>query len=341
MPYYLAPLVKAARGFEPQGADSQAERNWILLHDKAILWTRDPVPGITKLAEDAEEIISAATILGLSNLRGDGKIPEIKSIADSIADLLTDPPPRWKGLRPSKKNSRFEVWLGPNGLLWSRPVESRKNSQTFNDTFNRANANLGGSTSSDGLFTWLEVDGTAWTIVSNTARCDGNVNFNTARANADLDTDDHYSQALISTFTRDTGTFLTPGVLVRWTGATSGYGFEVGIYGGNNSVRRTYQYNDDANIASDTTTTTSGTIRIEADGSSVTGKVNGVTALGPSTDTTHTGQLRTGISNYSTGTGNVMAFDDFQAGDLVAGVAIDAERRFFSSLFISMFDRVN
>jgi hypothetical protein len=200
-------------------------------------------------------------------------------------------------------------------------VAPTHSSKTFADTFNRTAANLNGSTSSDALFTWLEVDGTAWTGTANRIELAGIVNFNTARANADLDTDDHYAQVALVAYTRLAGAVFA-GVYCRWTASTDGYGFEVGNTF-NTNLRRTYRYDTDANIASDATATTSGTIRLEVDGSSITGKLDGATILGPSTNTQFTGQLRTGLSGYSaTNAGNLVALDDFGAGDLTTGTTI-------------------
>jgi hypothetical protein len=325
MPYYDAPLVRMGpRGRSPVGSD-QSRSNWVLFGDRALLWTEDVVSDarLDRWADDAPEHLAVTTRTKLATWLGDRTPGHQQRFDLSIVDALRTPPSgRWPALRPSKTRRQFEVWLGPSGLLWSEAAPVTKNSKTFVDAFTRANGNLTGTTSTDGLFQWLDVDvGTdSLNILGNLIEASVNNGFRTCRADADLDTDDHYAQVQFSgPIAYATAGAL--GVLVRFTGAagTAGYGLEVGNTGSN--FRRIYRYDTDANVTADATAPpTAGTLRLEVDGSSLTAKIDGATILGPSTNTQFAGQLRTGISGYSVTSGTNLQFDNFEAGDLVSAL---------------------
>jgi hypothetical protein len=104
--------------------------------------------------------------------------------------------------------------LIPAGLPQEPPF--RPETQ-IKDTFNRAdNATFDGNTSSEG-WTWTEIVGTAWEIISNAAGMkDSVIGTNQfARANSDLSSDNHMAQHIVSvsnpTATSDENT----GVLIR------------------------------------------------------------------------------------------------------------------------------
>jgi hypothetical protein len=328
MPYYLTEVVQAGprskvvRGAEEPGA------NWILLdRDRVLLWLPSPVTEtarLQKFADDADEQIAVAgrSIMGTFA----GRTLANKTIRQTIVDLLRTPEEsRWGALsKPSKVRQQYEIWLGPGGagrnLFWSQPAIIGPNSKTFVDNFNRTAGDLDGSTSSDGNFTWDEIDGTTWT--TNGTQADFSPGFietfATAQAAADLDTDDHYSQTVLSGWTRVDSTLVAT-VIVRFSGG-GGYSFDVeqNASGFKRVVKR---YDNDAPVVQDTTSTTSGTLRLEADGNSLTAKVDGGVALGPSTNTQFTGQLRCGIGGYvGLHNGNSFQFDDYECGDLVAVV---------------------
>jgi hypothetical protein len=354
--YYLSPLVRMRRGRSPRGTD-QTRANWILGadNDRALVWAEDRIAGsgVERIAEDGAERIAGSARRTLADwLRDWATIPSRWSVRDTLAAALLVPPTRWAPLRPSRRRRQYEVYLGPDGLFWSAPsrrqfltalgaaalvanlpvaLTARRRTKTFVDAFTRADADLDGSTSSDGLFAWDEIDGTDFTVLSNQCRrALSGANFSTARADADLDTDDHYAQVVLAAWSHSGGgaNAISAGVLCRFTGAagTAGYGFEVTDQ--TTPDRRIYRYDTDANIANDSSSTTSGTIRLEVDGSSLTAKVNGGTVLGPSTNSQFAGQLRTGISSYITpgASGSTMDFDSFEAGDIVAGPAGTSSR---------------
>lgn len=324
MPFYRSPLVSVTRGRSPIGWDVPGA-NWMLLGDVALLWAPTAVTdaGVNQLSIDPDEVLGAAAQNRLATLCGDGRVFTGMTLRQAVINVLRVPPVdgRWGALRPSKIRRRLEIWLGPGVTagqpLFSEPAVIGPSSKTFVDTFDRADANLNGSTSSDALFTWAEVDGTLWTITSNQAHIpSASSTFATAQAAADLDTDDHYCEFTISDWTRVSTQTLFLGPAVRFSGGV-GYVLDIGNQAGS-PLRRIYRYDNDATLVSDVTNTESGTFRIEVDGSSLTGKLNGATILGPTTNTQFTGQLRAGITAFIDGVGSSGKIDNFEAGDLFA-----------------------
>lgn len=330
MPYYIAQLEPSPpRGLSPVGWDSQPNRNWILLGNEALMWLETDIINVKldKLGDDKDELLGAVSALKLTTFLGDRIVPVGTKFVDAIVDFLRNPPAgKWGALQPSLLRQQFEIWLGPGkdgeNLFFSEAAVVLPASKTIQDTFNRADANLAGSTSSDGLFTWGEPIGTEWEVNTNAGQCiniaDGT--FNVALADFALDTDDHFASGDLTIFARDGASQLFFGMLVRLTtglAGTPGYGLEVGNSGAA-EANRLYNYATDANIATNTAVHSAGVIRLEVDGSSLTGKDDGVTFLGPSTDVAHAGQVKTGISSFSSGNSiNDVGINVFDASDLV------------------------
>lgn len=338
MPYYIAPIIagptrrRATR--IPAGSDSQAGANWIVLSkDLALLWLPSAIVDarLTKLADGNSERLAAATRTALTALSDDRPYRAADNFDATIFGLLRNAPAgKWASLRPSFVRQRYEVWLGPGGpgrnLLGSEPAVLAPHSKTYVDTFNRSDGALDGSTSSDGLFVWDETQGAAPAsiqIASNQASLSlaGATNvWIVIRANADCDTDDDYCQVDLKTFTRNSG-HLAVGVGVRgdgWGGGGDGYYFEVGNNNGT-AYRDLRKFDDDTSLGSDSTSTTSGILRIEADGSSITAKVAGSTVIGPVTNTSFAGLKKTALTWYSSDANNALIVDDAEAGDLAGG----------------------
>lgn len=294
--------------------------------DRALIWTPFPIldPRAVVLADDRLEKVSGARITTLRELAPDRTIDATLTLAEVIAGLLKTPPvgAKWNRLVPTREGD-LEIWLGPPAekLFWSEKAAVRgPNSKDVQDTFTRTAGNLAGSTTSDAQTTWAEDAGTAWATNGTEATISGNVSWNVGRLVLAMDTADHYSQADLSTFTRNQN-FLGIGVSVRVNATpTSGYGFEVSL-GGAGSARRVYDFVSDANIAADTTSTTSGLLYLELNGSTYTAKVAGSTVF-TGTDTAYDGTVKgVGISVYSDGTGNVGSYASFRGADLVAAGA--------------------
>ena len=339
MPFYIStskipgPNIGHRQLYIPLGGDAPGA-SWIWLGDAAALLWVDSALADAKLEPISdgkiETVISAARI-SLNNFLTDRTISSGSKFDAVVADILQNPPVgRWNPLRPSKQRQQFEIWLGPKSdrLLWSKFQLAAKNSKSIVDTF-PTDGNLNGATSSDTLFTWSEAQGTLFTVSSNKATLDppDTANYwSVALADFSMDTDDLYAQADI-VCTRVSGDAIAEVGVRHTTGADGqpGYNFSVGILAADTYVRNLYIFSNEGSLGSDTTNSISATIRIEADGSSIQGKVGGSIVLGPYTDTTHSGQVKTAIAGFlASNASNLITFDNFAAGDLVV-TAIEQE----------------
>jgi len=183
----------------------------------------------------------------------------------------------------------------------------------INDTFDRADADALG-TSSDGDWSWTEVLNDI-DIVSNKASQQApSSQTQRARAEKDLSSANQYAQAVCSiavvSLTRG-------GPAVRFAAAAdTNYHYRARQQ---NPVHALYKV--EAGSATEMLTdNTNGfsnddTCRVEISGSTLTAKVNDIARL-TLTDTSITGNLRTGISSTAAGS-NRFTWDNFQAADLV------------------------
>jgi hypothetical protein len=319
MPFYIStskipgPNIGHRQLYIPLGGDATGA-SWIWLGDAAALLWVDSALADAKLKPISdgkiETVISAARI-SLNNFLTDRTISSGSKFDAVVADLLQNPPVgRWNPLRPSKQRQQFEIWLGPKSdrLLWRSFQALSKNSKSIVDTFDRADSNLDGSTSSDTLFVWDEIQGTIFTILSNALVLDppdASDYWCVALADYSMDTDDLYCQLdLVLTDVNGSHTFGEVGVR-HTTGAFA---------------RNIYIFSNDSSLGSDSgTDSTTATIRIEADGSSIQGKVDGSVVLGPYTDTTHSSQVKTAVAAYAHElVGSILvSINNFAAGDLV------------------------
>ena len=234
-----------------------------------------------------------------------------------VEELLVAPPANgWRPLRPTQ-NGFLEIHLGG---LFSRWRPGSVGAQV-NDTFNRADGNLNGSTTSDAQATWTEYLGTLWTVTTNRAQVEGATAgaAEEARVELDLATDNHYAQIVATSLGSDN---FVIGTLCRKDSTTTRtfYGFRTDKFG----TSRTYLFKlvsgTETQLGSDgTAAVANDTVRVEASGTSITGKVNGVARVGPVTDSAISGNLRTGLHGYVGGT--TATGDNFEAADLAAAAA--------------------
>lgn len=224
------------------------------------------------------------------------------------------------GLRPPLGRLSRRAWLiglatalAGGSLLWPRPARAVSIAEDWN---------CADSASLTCDLTWTEIEGSNWQILTNRANMSlpsGAVQ--SARADSDLATDDHYAQA----------------TLVSWTGTAGGIYGAVFCRKDSTATVTYYVFRAQTNFtpehdmykyvsgtatqlgSTDATDPVAGeVIRVEADGSTITGKINGATSVGPVTDTAITGNLRTGIYGYMDGAGDTINLDDFSAADLAA-----------------------
>lgn len=349
MPYFISDSMMpdpCGRGFRPAGSDVEGA-NWVYLDGgKSVVWLPSSSIGrsLSLVAEDKQEVLSRSSRTAFDAVTQDREAKPV-SFADALADMFMVPPVgRWNTLRPSKSRKQFEIYLGPGApgknILWSTPATVSHASVSWVDTFNRADSNLNGSTSSDSNFAWVEVQGTEWEVLSNQAQCvdiaDGT--FNVACLDRDMDTDDNYAQYEIATYSRLTNTYLTHGIALRGTAfgaGDDGYGAEWGYSDVNVLFNRIYNYETDANLATGITADpSSGKFRFECDGSTLQARWNDVITMSL-TNTAFTGLKRSGITCFSTGvvTPNDLAIDNFITGDLLGTATKRATRSLWPLLF--------
>lgn len=341
MPYYIGEMVdgkvldrRTTR--QPVGIEMPAARNWTFFEDeRPVLWTSDEVndPRLIKIADDGKEKLSQTARQVLGDIANDGRpINASMNFDETIANLLMVPVNgRWQPLRPSKSRARFEVKLGPDKLLWTEPRAPGRNTKTYTDSFDRANSTTLG-TFSGGTVTWIEATGTVLAITSNqlTATNIPDGTDCSCFGDTDVDTDDNYAQVALTTLTRNSGDI---GVFL-YTGCnddgSSGYLFN--IFNDGSGARELYRASTFGLLDSDATATTSGTLRIERDGSSILAYVGGVEILSAtnSAESTGAGFRRAGLLAFADSTStNDAAWNDFVYGDLDAGGGVANRRRRF------------
>jgi hypothetical protein len=190
---------------------------------------------------------------------------------------------------------------------------------TRSDDFNRANSAALG-TSSEG-WSWTEVLGVDWGIAGNRANIQAaNAAFLGGRADADLAGADHYSEATIAAFTHSSDNAAV-GVQARCRSSDDQAYFFRAV----NDTTPALKFELYENLGTETFTllgehaqdpAVSDLIRVEVNGSTIIGKVNGATLVSVS-DTSITGHLRGGITGHSFVGTQVLELDSWVAADLV------------------------
>ena len=325
MPYYLTTLVVGPNGRtrNPKGWDQTT--NYALLKCDTtfvVVWSLDPLsgPGITLIADDAEELTTAATKIALRNWRGDAVVIPNRFM-DAIGQLMLLPPGgRWPTIK-STRQGIYRVQLGPN-LLYEEldPLGPRKASASAFDNFNRS-GDVNASVSPDGKITWTEAitgSGTA-TITSNqvafgSSAASDSVNAWTSYA---LDTTDHFAQIDAVSLTRSAGSNTNIACTVRAVNATAvGYQCAYIATGAGTYSLEIYDVTDD--IALTTTTGIAAppaTIKVTANGSALEIFRNN-TSISRTTDTTSTVGKQSSFSFYTDTGGSSGVADNFLMQDL-------------------------
>lgn len=201
---------------------------------------------------------------------------------------------------------------------------------TIADNFNRANENLEASAD------WALLSGVSgaasFDILSNQCREDlGLSDRGAAQHQTSLSSDDHYAQVTIEALVAPASTRSDGGAYARLssnTGKHNGYVYQATIESDSAIKGRIFKSTGTAPTATvlvDETETivVTDTIRVEADGSSITGKINGTITAGPTTDTALTGTLTAGLeARIESGSVGDIILDNFEAADLAAAVGI-------------------
>lgn len=226
---------------------------------------------------------------------------------------------KWLGHLVRRKHLGFDWRLFiPSDLPVEEPLDP---TTTITDNFNRANSSTLG-TSSEG-WSWTEQeDPDGLEILNNQARL-STTGDKTARADSDLDSDDHYGQILIAARTI-VSALAGHGPTARHSAsALTFYLFHVQSNDANEKLYKRVTGTFTA-LTADASITQSipDTMRIDCDGSILTGDYNGVDIFGNVTDTAITGNLRCGFYGGITGASNTIDIDDFEAADLAVAVGV-------------------
>ena len=199
--------------------------------------------------------------------------------------------------------------LRPSG--WPKSDTPKKHNTTLTESFDTSNSDTLGPDQ-----TWTEVDGD-WDIVSNAAQLQTTAGtVRTARCEADLSSDDHYAESV-----GNAGTVSEIGAAVRFLSSaeTAYIGF---IYTPNSTV---YLFKlvagAETSISSQASSWGgSGTFKCQADGSTIKVYQDGVQKISV-TDTSITGNLRTGMMAYCNGT-PLPNITSWSAADLYAAATV-------------------
>jgi hypothetical protein len=331
--YYLAPLVSDGPRHRVAAGAESARQGAVYLRDHALLYAPDG-PGdrrMIPIADDPGAAMARSTRRALASVLGEGS----RTVTEQIVSALR---PR---LRPSIRQiggqwiARREIWLGD--LAWSEPAVFVPHSKTFTDSFDAAIADTLNSKALDGgTGTWTNIrDNTARSWQGGTgAATQVLVAFASIgiAVTPECDTDDQYAEVEIVTIPSlicelhvsarntagDTGdTFLD-----------HGYGARVHRHPTDSSSDFTdlQRHSDGTRLGSPVSgAQTSGTLRVECNGSSISMLQAGVVTVGPITDTTEstgTGFRSVAFWSYGGNTGDqTMAVDNFKGGDLTTAPA--------------------
>ncbi len=263
------------------------------------------------------DVGSVALRNGVANRLGVTLSPGVTTLRQILPELLlvlaTDDGSRWKRLTSTVNNS-IEIVLGGE-VVWSQRVVSGGATESFN----KANGELGPD------LTWEGAPGNnGWAVASNRGDIYAVNAASSVRAEADTATANNYAQAVLHTLTAASPTQFMPGC--RWSSsAATFYGFmrENDVTNGQRYVLRKSVAGSRTDLASYVTESLSlpETIKVSADGSTITGYIGGVQKQ-QVTDTSITGHTRAGLYGYGDGTGNVVV-DNFEMGDVSAPTSID------------------
>lgn len=358
MPYYLAPYSGTGgpgdpfrpRGCALRGLGGQAGwsaidlrgagggTNVCFLH----LPLSDPDPQLRLIGLDPFDTIGPALRTAIRIQVGLNALSQSVLIR-LMEEILVSPDAHPWRLLPTF-DGFHEIYLG--GRLLSRWRQGSVGA-AISDTFNRADGNLDGSTSSDGQFTWTEWAGTLFTVTTNRAQVVlSGVSDNHGRAEFDMASDAYSVQATLALFPvlvgagsaqlgvvgqKDTSTTQT---FYRWEAgrsATDGYR-ELGRY---NAGAET-------SLGVDMTVMAAGDIiKLIINGSTIKGQQNGADVFSVTDASPLSGNRRTGLScNLDNTGGATYAFDDFSAADLAAAVSVPGHGALLSSIRNAVIQRV-
>jgi hypothetical protein len=296
--------------------------------------TLPSAPGIIPLVHARNGTFSPAVKAALGAGLGRGVVAT--DVGELLKELLVDT----GRIKPSR-DGKLKIWLGGSEPLYARtswaPFEDGGLLADAWNTMQPAvswaatlatetfptNGNLDGSTQEHG---WSETNGTGWSVSSN--RATANAAGIDARANVDLDTDDHEVSLTIVNLVLGSATFAECGPIARKdaTTARTWYAFnaELASSGDTNHwylFERLTGTVTQLGSTNNTDWSANDVAMVRVDGSEVTGLVNGSVFVGPVTDPSPigSGNLRAGMNFNANNSGFSCTADNWAAQDVAAG----------------------
>lgn len=216
----------------------------------------------------------------------------------------------------------------PGDLPDEAPLEP---ATTLQETFNTADSSTLGPT-----YSWTEFrDGAGadtWEVFTNEARVKAWATTETlgqtARAESDLSSADHYAQLAITLLGAGVEN-VQLGAACRFAAAADTYYWCRLLRVGVDALQLFKTFTGTATqLGSDysTTPTPPCTVKVEANGSAISAYLDGTLRVGPETDTAITGNTRCGMFGFSID-GDDVTGDSWEAADLAAGVAASLPSR--------------
>lgn len=222
---------------------------------------------------------------------------------------------RWKPLRPSH-GGFYHLFLGGRTPFWSHgPL---RGGADVTETFDTAASDTLGP-----VLTWNELEGDWDVNASNQASCTSGTPA-TARADSDMASDDHYCQFVgVSLIRAGSAAGMGPICRKDGTATLTYYLWWAAIDTASNNH---YLYRVDAGGLTQLGSTVlddfvaGEVMKVEADGSTIKGYIDGVEKISVSDPTGITGNLRGGIRGYQSG-GDTIVVDNVRIADLAAAGA--------------------
>ena len=229
---------------------------------------------------------------------------------------------RWRNVKQNRADCH-KIWLGQGSLVCDIPVIK---GTTLQDTFvetSDTNIDAHTATGPNSGFSWVYTAGSTTDMVviaaDDNLKSSANID-RSARAESDLADDDHFCQFQVDLWA--TGGSNSMGPLARYDSAADKF-YLLALRTNSAQYRIFKKDGGFTQLASATETLPSEpvTAYLEADGSSLDGKIDGTSKI-TDTDTTFTGQVRCGIFS-----GENAKHDNWKAEDLGAAAAAPVVRR--------------
>lgn len=288
------------------------------------------------LATTAKEVMPGRAAIALA--LGKGIKASSQTVPELLRELLAD-----SGALKAGSDGKYKIYLGgpdpiweatqitydlfrlnDNGLfadLWNSVETHVAYAATLAvETFTNTDGDLAGRTH---VHPWSEPIGTGWVILTNKAENTTGGGTQLGRLDTSLDTDNFFVRATLSTLSRTGGGFARCGVAGRKdnTATATFYRYQA------EKVAAIWEL-DRVNAGASTSIGTSATAPVDGDlmelvmdGSTITGKANGVTLIGPTTDGSPiTGNKFAGLYSNKSTTTMICDIDDLLTADLSTNV---------------------